>query len=271
MPWARASSLHRHLVCPASCSLPQYDRGQWRPGLLQIVTPTQLVARTQTELERKKQALWGGQADWGTLMHQAKAGVPMADRNARLLLAPHRDKLWPNRLGLHEVGVSFNCDTGAVDICVGPQGDVDYWKAASAPACVVGTVDWWAELPTGEPWIDDLKTSKWEPEVVTEQTKFYLLCRARGAQFGKWDTGRVSITWIPRPEPDDLEEVRELEPPPGWPNFRSWKQVSRFTLDEFETELVEAWKRAKQDEPEPVPGIACEYCPSALVCTKGRD
>jgi hypothetical protein len=223
------------------------------------------VARTQTELEIKKQTLWGGQADWGTAMHEAKAGLPCSEPRVAELLKPHRDRLWPNRLGLHEVGVSFNCDTGAVDICVGPQDDVDHWKAASAPACVVGSVDWWAELPTGEPWIDDLKTSKWEPEVVTEQTKFYLLCRAKGAQFAKWDTGRISIAWIPRPEPVDLADVGELDVQ------RFWKQVSRFTLDEFEHDLVEAWKRAKEDEPEPVPGIQCEYCPSALVCTKGRD
>jgi hypothetical protein len=175
-----------------------------------------------------------------------------------------REKLWPNRLGLHEVGVSFNCDTRVVDVCVGPADDVDRWKAASAPACVVGTVDWWAELPTGEPWIDDLKTGKWEPEVVTEQTKFYLLCRARGAQFRGWETGRVSITWIPRPE-EAPEEIESLEPE------RFWKQVSRFTLDEFEAEVIAAWHRACAEEPEPVPGIQCEYCPSALVCTKGRD
>lgn len=250
------------MVCPVSSSLPQYDRGSWRPGLLQIVTPPALAERKQTELELGKQSLWGGQADWGTSMHAAKAGLP-GDSFYRDLLAPHREKLWPKRLGLHEVGVSFNCDTRAVDICVGPADDVDFWKKASAPACVVGTVDWWAELPTGEPWIDDLKTSKWEPDVVTEQTKFYLLTRLRGAQFSSWDTGRISVTWIPREE--QPYEVKELDP------VRHWKQLSRFSLDEFEEDLVAAWKRAKQDEPRAVPGIQCEYCPSALVCTRGRD
>lgn len=262
MPWARASGLHRHLVCPASSSLPQFDRGSWRPGLLQIVTPAQLAERKTTDLEREKQTVWGGQADWGTGMHAAKAGLPTSGVYADLM-GPCRATLWPARLGLHEVGVSFNCETRFVDVCIGPDDAVAHWKAASDPACVVGTVDWWGELPTGEPWIDDLKTGKWEPEVVTEQTKFYLLCRLRGAKFDNWDTGRLSITHIPRPE--DMNEVDELEP------VRHWKQLSRFALQEFEEELVAGWGRAKMEEPAPVPGIQCEYCPSALVCTRGRD
>lgn len=262
MPWARASGLHRHLVCPVSCSLPQYDRGAWRPGLLQIVTPAQLAERKQTELEVAKQTVWGTQADWGTEMHAAKAGLP-GDPFYRELLAPHREKLWPARLGLHEVGVSFDCDERTTDLCVGPAADVDAWKMARPAQCVVGTVDWWAELPTGEPWIDDLKTGKWDPETVTEQTVFYLLCRARGPKFSGWSTGRISVTHIAREE--DPFSVTELDP------VRHWKQLSSFVLDEFEEELVKAWHRARVSEPEPVPGIQCEYCPSALVCTRGRD
>lgn len=262
MPWARASSLHRHLVCPASCSLPQYDRGQWRPGFLQVVSPAQLVERAQTVLEKEKWTTWGTQADWGTAMHEAKAG-PWRDTVHHRLMAAHREALWPARLGLHEVGVSFNCETRAVDLCVGPATDVDAWKKAQPDACVVGTVDWWAELPTGEPWIDDLKTSKWEPDTVTEQTTFYLMCRAKGAQFKNWDTARMSVTHIPREERPD--EVEELFP------VRRWKQLSRFHLDEFEEEVVAAYHRAREDEPRAVPGIQCEYCPSALVCTRGRD
>lgn len=269
MPWARASSLHRHLVCPASCSLPQYDRGAWRPGLLQIVTPAQLEARVQTSVETGKQTVWGTQADWGTNMHAAKAGLPVADPLYAELLAPHREKLWPARLGIHEVGVSFDCETRAVDICVGPSSDVDFWKASRVASSVVGSVDWWGELPTGEPWIDDLKTGKWEPDIHTEQTAFYLLCRWKGPKFSKWDTARLSVAWIPREE--NPHEVTELVEPPGWPNFRRWKQLGRFALEEFEEEIVAAWHRAKEAEPAMVPGIACEYCPSALVCPRGRD
>lgn len=262
MPWARASGLHRHLVCPASCSLPQFDRGAWRPGYLQIVTPAQLAERTQTELERNKQTVWGTQADWGTSMHAAKAGLQV-DPFYIELMAPHRETLWPARLGLHEVGVSFNCDTRAVDLCVGPADDVDAWKKVQPDSCVVGTVDWWAELPTGEPWIDDLKTSKWDPDTVTEQTTFYLMCRTKGARFKDWNTGRLSVTHIPRE--DNPFEVTEVVP------VRNWKQLSRFTLEEFEEQVVAAWQRAKEAEPRAVPGVQCEYCPSALVCTKGRD
>lgn len=230
------------------------------------MTPTQLKERKLTELERDKQMVWGGQADWGTHMHAAKAGLLLPGdvaAHTRELMRPHREKLWPARLGIHEVGLSFDCDTRTVDICIGPADEVDTWKATRGPSCVVGTTDWWAELPTGEPWVDDLKTGKWEPDTVTPQTKFYLLCRARGAQFRSWDTGRISVTWIPREE--HPEDVTELEP------IRQWKQVSRFTLDEFEEELVAGWNSAKQDEPAAVPGVQCEYCQSALVCTKGRD
>ena len=60
-------------------------------------------------------------------------------------------------------------------------------------------------------------------------------------------------------------DVTALEP------VRKWKQVSRFTLGEFEEQVVDAWHRAREDEPRAIPGIQCEYCPSALVCTRGRD
>jgi hypothetical protein len=262
MPWARASSLHRHLVCPASCSLPQYDRGSWRPGMLQLVSPAMLAERHLTEGERDKHKLWGGQADWGTSMHAAKAGLIVPDQYAKLM-RPHRQKLWPAHLGLHEVGVSFDCERRVADMHVGTDEEVALWKASQSAECVTGTVDWWAELPSGEPWIDDLKTSKWDPDTVTEQTLFYLLCRMASSAFRSWDTGRISVTHIPREE--DPDSVVELEPE------RKWKQVSRFTLGEFEEEVVAAWKRAAEQDPRPVPGIQCEYCPSALVCTKGRD
>jgi hypothetical protein len=217
----------------------------------------------QTSVETDKQTIWGTQADWGTNMHAAKAGLPVDHPLYAELLAPHREKLWPARLGIHEVGVSFDCETRAVDICVGPSADVDLWKASRAASTVVGSVDWWAELPTGEPWIDDLKTGKWDPETDTEQTRFYLLCRWKGPKFRKWDTARLSVTHIPREE--NPFDVTEVEP------VRAWKQLGRFALEEFEEEIVAAWHRAKEAEPRPVPGIQCEYCPSALVCTKGRD
>lgn len=251
------------MICPVSSSLPQYDRGEWRPGLLQLVSPARLPERKLTSVERDKHTLWGGQADWGTSMHAAKAGLPNADPLYHDLLAPHRERLWPKRLGLHEVAVAFDCETRKVEIKIGDAAELDAWKAAAPPQCVVGTVDWWAELPTGEPWIDDLKTGKWDPETVTEQTTFYLMCRARGAQFAGWSTGRLSVTHIPREE--NPRETAEVDP------VRNWKQLSRFVLGEFEEDVVQAWRRAKEDEPRAVPGIQCEYCPSALVYTRGRD
>ena len=264
MPWARASSLHRHLHCPASCSLPQFDRGAWRPGHLanswQPPVPEQLPAREQTGLEVEKQQGWGLSADWGTEMHAAKAGIGTSGQHVALM-APHRDKLWPSRLGRHEVGVSYNCETRIVDYLADDADIVDKWKSSRPDSCVVGTVDFWGGLPTGEPWIDDLKTGWQPPDTATEQTTFYLMCRHIVAN-RKWPSGRISVThWSARAWAAGQQDAPT----------RKWQQLSAFALGEFEYDVIAAYKRAIEPVPTMVPGIQCEYCPSALVCPKGRE
>lgn len=213
--------------------------------------------------ELAKEAVWAGSADWGTGLHAAKAGLPVGEPYTELM-APFREKLWPNRLGAHEVGVSYDCATREVDVNYGPAEVVDSWKASRPDSCVTGTADFFAQLPSGEPWIDDLKTGWQAPDVVTEQTKFYLMCcnlylygRSR-----KWTTGRMSIThWSKR-----AFDVGEMDEP-----SRRWRQISLTLLDEFEMDLITAWRAATITPDKMVAGVQCAYCPSATVCPRGNS
>ena len=291
MPWARASSLHRYLNCPASCSLPRFERGQWEAGYLAngvVGVPDVYKPRERTGMtyfttrdgsrgdplgEAAKEAEWGGAADWGTLLHRAKEGVvPEADslehdattdvyRPVYELMLPHRDKLWPNRLGQHEVTISYDCTTGLVELHNGPKAEADAWKMSRSRACVVGTSDWWASLPTGEPWNDDLKSGWQKPDVLTEQNTFYVMCRRlwlRQEHGERWPLARLSITHWSR---------RNVEAGPS----REWKQISGAMLDEFREEVHVAHRRAVEEPRRAIAGVQCLYCPSALVCTRGTE
>lgn len=199
-------------------------------------------------------------ADWGTAMHAAKAGSPEATDPFLSWVEPWREKLWPARLGRHEVAVSYDCRTSAVALYEGPAADE--WKATRGPDCVTGSCDWWARLPTGEPWIDDLKTGWKEPEVLTPQTLFYIMVRMKvaAAEDGEpWPTGRVSITHWPRAK-EPTEPSRS----------GLWRQVTDVALSAFEGQLKLAWVRAIGLNPEPRPGSHCLYCPSAAVCDRAN-
>jgi hypothetical protein len=133
---------------------------------------------------------------------------------------------------------------------------MDGWKNSQGDDCVVGTVDWWGELPSGEPWIDDLKTGWRTPEVVTPQTLFGLMCKCRVDQ---WDVGRISITHWPR---KDAAPTRD----------NLWRSVNRFALEGFEADLQLAWKRAVViPSPEARVGPWCGYCKSAPGCPKALE
>ena len=254
MPWARASSLDRHLECPAASHLPRLDRGKWEPGYL---TQGLFVAPVVAVEERDSFA-----ADWGTAMHAAKANSSEAQDPFLTWVDPHREILWPTRLGLHEVAVSYDCRTGEVTTFQGTKDETDKWKTSRGPDSVTGSCDWWARLPTGEPWIDDLKTGWKEPLVVTPQTLFYLMCRMKEANRGTedpWTTGRVSITHWPRAK-EPTEPTRS----------GLWRQVTDTALLAFEGELKTAWVRAAGSNPEPRPGAHCLYCPSASVCDRAN-
>lgn len=248
MPWARASSLERALWCPATARFPQADRGQWWPGYLSDGTVQ--IGLPPPE-DRDSSA-----AEWGTAMHAAKAGVGQDPWN--LWMDPHRERLWPSRLGKHEVTVGYDCETGMVERFMSSDEDArTAWKMRTPASYVVGTCDWWGQLPSGEPWVDDLKTGWRRPEVVTPQTLFYLMCRLKYEP--DWKMGRVSITWAPR------RALKDDEEPPAPTREGLWRQVTQTVLDGFEYDLRAAWEHAKRGDPAR-PGAHCLYCPSAQVC-----
>lgn len=190
-------------------------------------------------------------------MHAAKAGV--GEDPLQAAVDPWRERLWPSRLGVHEQAVSYDCRTGAVEL--GPTNlpteEMDAWKSSRGADCVVGTCDWWAHLPSGEPWIDDLKTGWRTPEVVTPQTLFYLLvkCRAEGKTRG----GSISITHWPKKADEPTRDGL-------------WRQVSGLAVDSFEDDLRAAWKRAVVvPNPSARPGPWCQYCPSWGACDRAKE
>lgn len=260
MPWARASSLDRHIACPAASHLPMVDRGVWRPGYLS--KGAELFSPLPEPDLRDDSA-----AQWGTEMHAAKAGEPTAQDPWLVWMNPHRERLWPRRLGEHEVSVSYDCRTKSVELFRSASEDErTRWKMSRGPDCVVGTPDWWAVLPTGEPWVDDLKTGWRQPDVVTPQMLFALMARMKEPDVAGWNTGRVSITWCPR------AQVPEGEEPPPPTREGLWRQLSKAVVDAFEEELHWAWVRACVT-PNPIarPGGHCLYCPSLQVCDKANQ
>lgn len=194
-------------------------------------------------------------ADWGTAMHDAKAANENAADPWLGMVDPFRERMWPGEMGRHEQLLAYNCATGRIE--VGPYNvtseEGTKWKDQWDADWVVGTCDWWGSLPSGEPWVDDLKTGWRTPEVVTPQTLFYLMlkCKVEG-----WDYGRVSIThWPKREEAPSREGL--------------WRQVGPVVLQSFEEDLRLAWRRAVHiPNPQAKPGPHCQYCPSAGVCEK---
>lgn len=239
MPWARSSAVERHLECPAASWLTRADRGAWEPGYLvnEWTAPAEPPPADDSFL-----------AEWGTNMHLAKEGSPLAADPWLSWMEPHRDTLWPAQLGEHEVPFALCCHTGDIRVWVPRDGDKDRWKRAQGPSYITGTMDWWGRLPGGEPWVDDLKTGWYPPAVTSPQMLIYALVAARHARA---TTVRVSITHWRR----------------GWTDpERKWQQVGPATLEAFEDELRAAYQRATGPNPGPRPGAHCRYCPSAMVC-----
>ncbi len=256
MPWARASALDRHLQCSAASWLPRLEHGVWRPGYLEsgvFVAPDVFLYPEEMAEDSEASA-------WGRGMHLAKSdpenpeGYPAQVE----MLEGWREKLWPSHLGVHEQAVAYNCRTG--EVIVGPtnlpEAELSAWKEAQDPDCVVGTCDWWANLPLGEPWVDDLKTGWRQPEVATPQTMFYLMCKCKVDRAGQ---GRVSITWYPKAADEPTREGL-------------WRQVSGLALDGFEEDLQRAWRRTIGPQGrEASPGPHCRYCPSQLDCDRAFE
>lgn len=245
MPWARASSLYRHLECAAASEFPRAERGAWRPGYL----ATEPLLQSPAPAPDDDSPL----AQWGTQMHLAKENHPTANDLWLTTVDPHRERMWPAALGTHEVPVAFDCRTRKVE--VGRAQDdreaQDRWKASRGVNCVTGTMDWWGHLPAGEPWVDDLKTGWAPPQVLSPQMLFYALVAARheGA-----DQVRVSVTHWRR----DWSEPE-----------RRWQIAGPVLLQQFEDELIAAWQRAI-NRTGPRTGSWCRYCPSLAVCPAGN-
>lgn len=237
MPWARASALDRHLECAAASWLPRADRGAWEPGYLSNEpAPVGAVPPDDKTL-----------ADWGTAMHLAKEGHPLAADPWLSWMEPVRDTLWPPSLGVHELPFALCCRTGLLNVWTPADGDKDAWKRSRGPSYVTGETDWWARLPGGEPWVDDLKTGWVAPAATIPQMLLYALVAAQRALS---PTVRVSVTHWRR----------------GWEEpERKWLQVGPATLEAFKDDLFAAYRRACAG-PVARAGTHCRYCPSASVC-----
>jgi len=246
MPWARASSLHRHMECTAASYLPRLDRGKWSDGYMPSLHNDK---RPLTDPPEGPTAA----ADWGTAMHLAKADREAAAEPFASMWDPYRVNLYPPNLGRHEVALSYDCATGAIERGPSnrPTSEMDAWKNTRAASCVVGTCDWLGVLPSGVAWVDDLKTGWQIPDVVTPQTLFYGLVASK---LTRVEECQLSITHWPK---RSREPTRE----------NLWYKVGPLALLSFESELQEAWKRMTSRVVER-PGPWCKYCPSASVCSK---
>jgi hypothetical protein len=248
VPWARASALHRHLACPAASWFPRADRGVWSPGYLvtELPLPADLPPVPKQDMRY---------ADWGTAMHEAKAGgdaEPFAS-----YLAPYREQMWPAKLGRHEVCVAWDCRRHEVILGPAnlPKAEQDAWKAAKSEDHVVGVSDWLGELPAGDAWIDDLKTGWSRPDPAAVANLFYLFCWARARQ---QDLGWSSMTWWPRGTEHPTREGL-------------WRKVTSVAFEALEDAMNDAWLSATRGHHDPRPGMHCGYCPSAAVCPRAHE
>lgn len=227
--------------CPAASWLPRADRGLWHAGYLvadRSAVPSELPPTDDSTL-----------AEFGTQMHLAKEDHPDAADPWLSWMEPHRERLWPAHLGVHEQPWSYDCRARKVTLWVPSDGPKDVWKASRGPSCFVGTTDWHGRIPSGEPWVDDLKTGWQKPEVLTAQMLVCALVAVRTNP--KFATARVSITHWRRGHDSPV---------------RLWQQVGPLTLEDFEDELCAAWKRTLSPDPAPREGTWCRYCPSLTVC-----
>ncbi len=251
MPWARASSLHRFLACPAASWLPRWDREKWQRGYLgDLLLPTDPGPVSDSSA-----------ADWGTAMHDAKSNNAEACDPWLSAIDSVRERYWPSQLGVHEQAYAYSCKTGLVEI--GPVNlpvqEMNAWKESRPSECVTGTADWAATLPSGEPWVDDLKTGWKRPPTNSEPMLFYGLCQHRTSDSP--DTGRLSITHYPRVKDPQPDQIR-----------RYWLQVTAVAFEAFADEVNKAWHRTKRKGLDIVrPGPHCEYCPSQPICPGNKE
>lgn len=245
--WARASALDRHLECPASSYYPRDENGEWVKGYLQ--SEKDFVVPFEDNVEDNIFA------EWGNEMHKAKESAEDASPIFLSRVSPHRDRLWPASLGVHEITVKYNCKTGIATQGPSDRAKAGAWKKFAGPDEITGTADWSGNLPKGDLWIDDLKTGYKTPDPCSNQLKFYALCifKIKGLAKTPLATVRLSATHWRR----DWDEPR-----------RYWTQITWPQLEEFETRLRDSWRTTIGHKGKtPVQGLHCNYCPSLMVCS----
>jgi hypothetical protein len=248
MPWARASSLARHLECQAASHLPRFNdsTGAIKAPFVKHPAETLYALRNPSLLEvRPKKA-----ADLGRLRHAEKE---------RGELHP---ELWTGMArGHHEVTVSYCVLTGKVRWMLHANEHArDLWKAMQCEHSVVGTADWMGILADGTPWVDDLKTGWQTPEVVTAQLLFYALCLSelrldRSSFWGAAaEQGPVSLSITHQPRGQGTPTRDGL-----------WRRVSPLDLEAFRGTLTDAYRMIKLSDLSRA-GAHCQWCPSAAWC-----
>lgn len=246
MPWARASSLHRFLACPAAAHLPRWDDSRGvvrRPYLVDM------------NLEEMTQEDWRSDALNPALLEirdkrAADLGRQRHAEKERGELAP---EMWKglDPKGEHELSFSYCCKTGKVRAFQHVNEHArDLWKGLQCEHAVVGTADWVGRIG-GLPWVDDLKTGWRVPEVVTPQLLFYAMCWSEVLKH----VGPVALSITHQPRGKGTPSREGL-----------WRRVTPMVLEQFRLDLTEAWTMTTMIR-QPRPGAHCDYCPSAAWCT----
>jgi hypothetical protein len=263
MPWARASSLHRFMACPAASWLPRWDDSKGvikRPYLLSSRVP--LLNESLLEIRDKRAA------DLGRKRHAEK----------------ERGELYPEGYhgqalaGWHELSVSYCCLTGDVRWFLHSNEHArDLWKSMQCEHSVTGTADWMGILKDGSLWVDDLKTGWRTPEVLTPQTLLYSMCLhdlATQAQWGKQfflgndDLLRYSLE--PAVPGKVLVSITHQPRGKGVPTREGlWRTATPLMLESFRLDLHEAWRVTTLDK-RPRAGEHCTWCPSAAWCSAAQ-
>jgi hypothetical protein len=175
-----------------------------------------------------------------------------------------RESWWPPG-GRFEVAVAIDCAGGGVGWAE-LGGDDAAWKTAHPDSWVTGTLDYVGEV-LGEPWIDDLKTGRWDPPPPGEnvQLRLYALAALRMRDPRRPPPGRVvlSMTRWPR------------YPLTGRPT-RLWAEITPGELADFERRLRLRWalvsrlRAGDQDRvvDELVTGSHCQFCDVGVNCPR---
>lgn len=254
MPWTRASSLERSLLCPVSTILPTFD---------------------------EKSQLARDAAEWGTLAHAwADTGIVPESRYGPLLERQievsgiDRGGLWLEAGRVPPFCFAINCDPQNglprfLKFWAPSQETRNAWKESHPECYVTGEMDYARVVgPVG--WVDDLKTGRVQ-DPNCDQVSLYCLALYFDHDC-QLNVVERSITHWPRPN------LYAAKP-------RSFKKPMRYYGDESSAAWLEQYYETLQVayrereliafEPDPeeyaTPGDHCWYCPARMFCPKGNE